>query len=142
MSRTIEDVPTDPRPILFFDGVCNLCNASVNFVLKRDKAGRFRFATLQSPAAAELLDPFGLKASDLDTVVLLEDGRAYTRSTAALRVARRLRFPWNLLYAFILLPRFVRDPLYRFVARRRYRWFGKTETCRVPTPEVRSRFVG
>ncbi len=118
-------------PVLLFDGECNFCNATVLFVVDRDPAAVFRFAALQSEAAARALGAAGADAAavqrDLDTVVLLEEGRMHVRSTAALRVARRLAWPWPLLYyAFILVPAPLRDLAYRVVARNRYRWWGRS----------------
>jgi len=127
--------------IVLFDGVCNLCDSTVLFVIDRDPEGRFRFASLQSEVGARLLAEHDLPEDTLDTFVLIEDGRAFVRSTAALRVARRLPFPWWLLGAFLLVPAALRDPVYRWVARNRYRWFGTRESCRVPTPELRERFL-
>jgi predicted DCC family thiol-disulfide oxidoreductase YuxK len=128
-------------PTVFFDGVCNLCNWSVRFIIKRDPRGQFRFAALQSDAARALLAKAGVDGQAGDTMLLLEDGRLFDRSTAALRIARRLRFPWRLAYGLIILPRPLRDWLYRIIARHRYRWFGKRDVCMVPTPELQSRFV-
>ena len=130
-------------PLILFDGVCNLCSASVNFVIDHDPEARFRFAALQSDAAVKTLAQHGvtLRSGDPDSFVLVEEGRVYERSTAALRVARNLGGAWRLLYAFIVVPAFVRDAVYKLVARNRYRWFGKSETCRVPTPELRARFL-
>ena len=130
------------HPILLFDGVCNLCNASVQFVLKRDTAGQFRFASLQSAAGQELLGQFEQAPADLSTVVLIEDGRLYTKSDAALRAARRLPGLWALLYGFIVLPRPLRNMVYDWIARNRYRWFGKEEQCMLPRAEWRERFIG
>jgi len=129
-------------PIVFFDGVCNLCNAAINFVIDRDKKGRFRFASLQSDAARRLL-PGGLTAptGEPESMFLLEGGRVYDRSTAALRIARCLSGAWPLLYAFIGIPRPFRDWVYAWVARNRYRWFGKSDVCRVPTPDIKARFL-
>ena len=125
--------------MLLFDGVCTLCNGFVQFVIERDPAGRFQFAPLQSDAAARLL---GVAPPPWpDSLVLLEDGRRFTRSTAALRVARGLRFPWPLAYVFVAVPRPVRDWVYDAVARNRYRWFGRRDVCMVPTPDLRSRFL-
>jgi predicted DCC family thiol-disulfide oxidoreductase YuxK len=126
---------------ILFDGVCNLCNGFVQFVIRRDPSGRFRFAALQSPEAAALLRDVGVTAPLPDSVVLVEDGRVYVRSTAALRVARGLTFPWPLAYACIVVPRFIRDRVYDFVAARRYRWFGRRAACMVPTPDLARRFV-
>jgi predicted DCC family thiol-disulfide oxidoreductase YuxK len=129
------------RPIVLFDGVCNLCNGSVTFIVKRDPGRWFRFAALQSAAGATLLRQFGLPADALDTLVLVEGNRAFTRSTASLRVARRLSGLWPLLYALIVVPRPIRDLLYGVVARNRYRWFGRRDACMMPTPDLRERFL-
>jgi predicted DCC family thiol-disulfide oxidoreductase YuxK len=128
-----------PRVVLF-DGVCNVCNAAVNFIIDRDPDARFRFASLQSDKGRELCASHGL-AEDVRTIVLVEDGEAYTESTAVLRIVRSLGAAWPLLYAAIVLPRALRDVLYRFFAANRYRWFGKRESCRVPTPDIRRRFL-
>jgi predicted DCC family thiol-disulfide oxidoreductase YuxK len=126
---------------MLFDGVCNLCNATVDFVIRRDRRGAFRFASLQSAAGRALLGKHGLPPDVLDSIVLLDDDGAHTRSTAALRIARRLGGAWPLLYAFIIIPRPFRDLVYDFIGRRRYRWFGKRDTCRVPTPAEHERFI-
>lgn len=129
-------------PVLLFDGVCNLCSGSVAFVIRRDPAARFRFAPLQSPAADALLASLGVARAGLpDSFVLVEDGCVHLRSTAALRVARGLRFPWPLLGVLLVVPRFLRDPVYDFVARHRYRWFGRRDACMVPTAELQARFL-
>ena len=126
--------------VILFDGVCNLCSGAVQFVIERDPAARFRFATLQSPVAARLMESTRI-GDRLDSIVLVEDGRVWTQSTAALRIARRLRFPWPVAYAMIVVPRSLRDWIYNLVARNRYRWFGKREACMVPTPALRARFL-
>jgi len=126
--------------VLLFDGVCNLCNGAVDFVLRHERAPTLRFAALQSAAGVELLRAHGLSEA-LETMVLVEAGRASVRSTAALRAARHLRAPWSWAFALLLLPRPLRDGVYRIVARNRLRWFGERETCRVPTPELRARFL-
>jgi len=139
--------PADPnlhvpmRRTILFDGVCNLCNASVLFVVDRDPEARFTFAALQSDEARRLLAERGYQGADLSTVLLVEGERVYERSTAALRVARHLSGAWPVLYAFLVVPRPVRDAVYAWVARNRYRWFGKEDACRVPTPELRARFL-
>ena len=125
--------------MVLFDGVCTLCNGFVRFVIERDPAGRFQFAPLQSDAAGRLLGKAPQPLSD--SLVLVEDGRLFTRSTAALRVACGLRFPWPLAYVFVAVPRPVRDWVYDAVARNRYRWFGRRDVCMVLTPELRSRFL-
>jgi predicted DCC family thiol-disulfide oxidoreductase YuxK len=126
---------------VLFDGVCNLCNGSVLFVIDRDPSAHFHFAALQSDAGRALLRQHGYAGADLSSIVLVDGGRLYTRSTAALRIARRLAWPWRLLYALIVVPRPLRDAVYDLVARNRYRWFGREEACRVPTPELRGRFL-
>jgi predicted DCC family thiol-disulfide oxidoreductase YuxK len=129
---------------ILFDGVCNFCNASINFVMDHDAKGYFRFASLQSRIAERLQPPGGSPhevSGSPDSIVLLEAGIVYKRSTAVLRIARQLSWPWSLLYVFILVPRPIRDYAYRWVAANRYRWFGKSDTCRLPTPELRDRFL-
>ncbi len=132
---------TIPSHLLLFDGVCNLCNASVNFVIRNDKRQRFYFASLQSDFARETLSVKAPSIKDMRTVVYIEKGKVYTESTAVLRMLRKLRFPLNLLYAFIIIPRFIRDPLYRYIAKNRYRWFGKKDACMIPSPELQHRFL-
>jgi predicted DCC family thiol-disulfide oxidoreductase YuxK len=127
--------------VILFDGVCNLCNGFVTFVIARDPRGRFQFGSLQSPAAARLIEKTAPDRPVPDSLLLIEDGRVWTRSAAALRILRRLTFPWPLAYLFVVVPRPVRDWIYDRVASHRYRWFGKREVCMVPTPELRSRFV-
>jgi predicted DCC family thiol-disulfide oxidoreductase YuxK len=126
--------------ILLFDGLCNLCNGSVDFVIRRDKMRKFRFAALQSPAGMRLRESVFIPAQ-VDSLVLLEGGVAYVRSSAALRIARSLAMPWSLLWVLILVPRAIRDAVYEWVARNRYAWFGRRDTCRLPTEEERSRFM-
>ncbi len=130
-------------PLVLFDGVCNLCNGAVNFVIDRDPDAVLRFASLQSGAGRAALQAHGGAAGDgdPDTIVLIEGGRLYERSTAALRIARHLRGPYKLLYVFMLVPRVLRDRVYAWIARHRYRWFGRTDVCRVPTPALRARFL-
>jgi predicted DCC family thiol-disulfide oxidoreductase YuxK len=128
-------------PVILFDGVCNLCNGFVQFVIARDPAGIFRFGPLQSDAARQLIADTRPPASMPDSVVLVENGRVWTQSSAVLRVARRLRFPWWLASVLVAVPRPIREWFYRVVARNRYRWFGKRDRCMVPTPELRARFL-
>lgn len=130
----------DPRAIVLFDGVCNFCNGAVNFIIARDPQGRFQFASLQSEVGQRLRAEHGL-GTDIHTMAVVVRGRAYVRSSAALEVARRLSGAWPLLYATVVIPAFLRDALYKFFAARRYKWFGKSESCRVPTPDVRARFL-
>jgi len=131
-----------PATILF-DGVCNLCNGFVQFVIRHDPAGHFHFASLQSEAGRALLAAYGIQAvtTDPESVVLITGGKVYSHSTAVLRIMRRLGGAWMLLYVGMLLPRFVRDAAYRFIARNRYRWFGREEACMLPTPALTQRFL-
>ena len=130
------------RPlIVLFDGVCNLCNWTVRFVMDRDPEGRFLFAPLQSRRAEELLRPHPIDSSALDAIVLIDGDHCFDQSDAALRIARHLRGPWSLLYLFLGLPRSLRDMIYRYVARNRYRWFGHEDHCRLPTEAERARFL-
>jgi predicted DCC family thiol-disulfide oxidoreductase YuxK len=135
------DRPSSEHATVLFDGVCNLCNGAVNFIIDRDPSGYFRFAPLQSDVAERLLAETDAADATLDTIVLVEDGTAYVRSTAALRIARRLSGPWPLFYAFLAVPRPLRDAVYDWVAAHRYRWFGRREQCRVPTPDLKARFL-
>lgn len=128
-------------PILLFDGVCNFCNGAVNFILDHDPSGRFRFASLQSDVGKELLRAHGLGDLPLSTMVLIDGGKAYLDSEGVLRTAQRLGGPFTLLVPFLLVPRRLRDAAYRAFARQRYRLFGRSEMCRVPTPELRARFL-
>lgn len=128
-------------PVVLFDGVCNLCNGSVRFVIERDPHKHFQFAPLQSETATTLIGGLANPLAMPDSIVLVDDGRLYVRSTAALRIARRLRFPWPLLWVFMAVPRPLRDWVYDLIARHRYGWFGKRDTCMVPTKEIRDRFL-
>jgi predicted DCC family thiol-disulfide oxidoreductase YuxK len=141
----IHEVPNSPThqstAVILFDGVCNLCNGAIQFVIERDPAAHFHFAALQSDAAARLIECSGVRHALPDSIVLVEDGRVFTRSTAALRIARHLRFPWPAAYVMIVVPRPLRDWIYNLVARNRYAWFGRREVCMVPTPTLRARFL-
>ena len=127
--------------VILFDGVCNFCDGAVNFIIARDIEKYFKFAPLQSEAGEKLLAEHGIDKTVTDSVVLIEDGKVYTYSTAALRVARRLGFPWRLFYIFIFAPKFIRDFFYKLFAKYRYTMFGKKDECMLPTPDVRSRFL-
>ena len=134
------DVPTD-RPVLLFDGVCTLCNGLVQWVIERDPDTEFRFAALQSDAGQALLARHDLPTDDFDTFVMVDGAEYYTKSTAALKVLRRLGMPYALSYPAILVPRLLRDRVYDVVADRRYGWFGRQESCMRPTPERETRFL-
>ena len=131
----------DPELLVLFDGVCNFCDASVNFVIDHDPKERFRFAALQSELGARLVAQHKL-SPELLSSVLIERGKVYTRSTGALRATKYLSFPWPLLTVFLAVPRFIRDAAYDWFAARRYRFFGQADSCRIPTPELRRRFLG
>ncbi len=130
------------HPILLFDGVCNLCNGAVRFIIERDSAAAFRFASLQSEAAKQLLGQFPEAPRDISTIVLIEHNRLYTKSDAALRAARHLPGAWPALYGLIIIPRPIRNAAYDWIARNRYQWFGKKDQCMIPTPELKERFLG
>lgn len=126
--------------VVLFDGVCNFCNSAVNFIIRHDAAGRFKFAPLESDVGQELRAKYDI-GDDIDSIVLIEDDRAFMHSTAALRVAKGLGGVWSLGYALIVVPAFIRDFAYKTFARYRYRLFGKKEVCMIPTPEMRERFL-
>lgn len=129
------------HPVIFFDGVCNLCNAAVRFIIKHDKDAVFRLAALQSMTAAKLLGSMHINVVDTNSILLLEDGRVYTRSAAALRIARRLSGGWRLLYGFIVVPAFARDFVYKLIAQNRYKIWGKQDTCMMPSSDDNHRFL-
>lgn len=134
-----EHAAGDAGPVIVFDGICVLCNGWVRFLLQRDH-GRYRFASMQSPAGSALLVAHGLDASDPSSFLLVEAGRSWTDTEAIRRVLAGLGGPWKAVGAIALIPRFVRDPFYRWIARNRYRWFGTT-TCTVPSEAERNRFL-
>jgi len=128
-------------PTIYFDGVCNLCNRSVQFIIKRDKRRKFRFASLQGKAGQAMLAHYSLPQNEINSFILVEDEKVYSRSTAALRTVKLMGGPWKLLYGLIILPRFIRDPVYNWIARNRYKWFGRMEACMIPSPSLRDRFL-
>ncbi|KAA8747155.1 MULTISPECIES: thiol-disulfide oxidoreductase DCC family protein [Paenibacillus] len=140
MTATQTDVHQG-HPIVLVDGVCHFCQGLTKWIIKRDPEGKYHFASLQSDVAKELLAKGNLSTDSMDTFVLIENGKYYTRSTAALRLAKGLKFPYPLLYVFIIVPKFIRNAVYNWVARNRYRWFGKDEACMLPTPEIKDRFL-
>jgi predicted DCC family thiol-disulfide oxidoreductase YuxK len=129
------------KPIVLFDGVCNLCNGTIQYIIKRDKRDQFFFASLQGSTGQQLLKKYQLPQTSFNSFVLIEGDRAYTKSTGALKVLKKLGGIWNLLYAFIIVPLFVRDAVYNWISKNRYRWFGKREYCMIPTPELKARFL-
>ncbi len=132
---------TNTHLIILFDGLCNFCNFWVNFLLDRDKKDKFRFTPLQSEKGEELLKKFNLSTKDFDTFVLIDGNKYYIRSTASLIVAKNLGGLWKVLYSLIIIPGPIRDFIYNLVAKNRYKLFGKKESCRIPTPEERSKFL-
>ncbi|HQZ72769.1 MAG: thiol-disulfide oxidoreductase DCC family protein [Anaerolineae bacterium] len=127
--------------VVIFDGVCNLCARSVAFILRHEADPRLRFVPLQSTAGSRLMREIGLDPEDAKTFVLLAGGKAFVRSAAAVRVCAYFKWPWKALAAARLIPRPIRDRAYDLVARNRYRWFGRSEACMVPTPDIRARFI-
>jgi len=127
--------------VIVFDGVCKFCNAFVNFVIARDKKQKFKFGTLQSEPGQQILDELGFSKEDLKTIFFLHRGQVFTKSTAALKIAGKLDGLWPLLSVLLVIPRLIRDICYDYIARNRYKWLGKSETCRVPTAADRHRFV-
>ncbi|BDD12776.1 hypothetical protein FUAX_52080 (plasmid) [Fulvitalea axinellae] len=133
---------TTSNPTVLFDGVCNLCDKTVRFVIRHDRKAKIKFASLQSATGQKLLERHGLPVQDFETFVFIEDGRAYTKSTAALKVLSTLGGGWKVLAAFRFVPEKIRDFAYLWIAKRRYKLFGKKEVCELPLPSVRERFLG
>ncbi|MGA9226564.1 MAG: thiol-disulfide oxidoreductase DCC family protein [Mesobacillus sp.] len=128
------------HPVILFDGVCNFCDASVQFILNRDPEGIFQFASLQSEAGQNLVKKHNVPA-DVDSMILIEDDKVYYKSTAALRVSRHLQGAWKMLYGFIIIPSPIRNIVYDLIAKNRYKWFGQKESCMLPPPNIRKRFL-
>lgn len=130
------------RKIILFDGVCNLCQFSVRFIIDRDPLGHFEFASLQSAVGQRIMRDFGQDPQSINSVILVQEGKMFQKSTAALQIAKQLSGGWPLFYwVFGWLPIGVRDPVYNWIARNRYSWFGQQDACRMPTPELRARFL-
>ncbi|MBC3759064.1 DUF393 domain-containing protein [Hyunsoonleella sp. SJ7] len=130
------------KKLILFDGVCNLCNSSVLYVIKRDKTNQFMFTALQSEAGQQVIDHFKIDTSKVDSILLYTPEKGITyKSTAALKIASKLGFPTNLLSVFLIVPSFIRNWVYDFVAKNRYKWYGKKDACMIPTPELRSKFL-
>ena len=129
------------KDILLFDGVCNLCNNSINFVIDHDPDEKFQFAALQSDFGQKKLKELNLDPKDFDSIVLLSNDHVHVKSTAALKIAKKLNGGWSMLYAFIIVPPFIRHAVYNLIAKNRYKIWGRTDQCRVPTPELKQRFI-
>lgn len=141
MSSVETAIDTDKHAVILFDGMCNLCNGTVNFIIDHDPTGYFRFAPLQSEIADTYLGDLPHTDRELGTIVLVEQGHTYVRSTAALRIARRLTGAWSLLSLALVIPRPIRDAVYNWIATNRYEWFGQRDQCRMPTPDLKARFL-
>jgi predicted DCC family thiol-disulfide oxidoreductase YuxK len=128
------------NPVILFDGVCNLCTGSVQFILKRDKEKKFLFASLQSSYGQDLLKQLDLPTDTFNSFILYDGGKIFTRSTAALKMFSQLK-GWRWVKIFWIVPKFIRDAVYNLIAKNRYRWFGKKEECWLPTPELKARFL-
>ncbi|MEP0987769.1 DCC1-like thiol-disulfide oxidoreductase family protein [Ekhidna sp.] len=129
------------KPVIFFDGVCNLCNASIQFIIKRDKQNRFLFSSLQSDYAKLNLPPSFTEDQNLQSIILKKGNKVAKKSSAVLTIAKALSGVWPILYVFIIIPKFIRDWFYDIIARNRYKWFGKKDHCMIPSPELKSRFI-
>ena len=134
-------IDTSGKIVILFDGVCNLCNGAVQFIIKRDNTSKFLFASLQSDFGQSQLQKFGLDPSKLHSIIAIDNGKFYERSDAALKIASGLAQPWPMLGVFRILPRFFRDWVYDLISKNRYKMFGKRESCMIPTPELKGRFV-
>lgn len=132
---------SNKHPIVLFDGVCNFCNSTVNFLLKQDKTAVLKFAALQSDAGQLLLHQYKLPPDNFDSFILIENGKAYKSSTAGLRLYNKLPWYWKWTQIFWIVPRPIRDAVYNLIARNRYRWFGKKDSCMIPSASIRSRFL-
>jgi predicted DCC family thiol-disulfide oxidoreductase YuxK len=137
----MQQTETIEQRVILFDGLCNLCSGAVQFIIKRDKKNLFKFASLQSAFGQDVLKKFKLPSHELSSFILLENNIIYTKSTGALKVAKQLSGGWPLLYAFIIVPRFIRDGVYNYIAKNRYRWFGKKQECWLPTPTLKNKFL-
>jgi predicted DCC family thiol-disulfide oxidoreductase YuxK len=127
--------------VILFDGICNFCNSTINFIIQRDKNKLIRFAPLQSEAGRQLLAAFNLSTTEFHSFIYIENGKVFTESTAALRVCKKLTALWPLLYGFIIVPKFIRNGIYKWIAKNRYKWFGQKDQCMIPSPEIRNRFL-
>ena len=129
------------QPTILFDGICNFCNSAVNFTIKRNKKANIVFAPMQTAAGQKLLQHYNLPGDDMQSFIFIEKGIVNKQSTAALKVCRHLRGLWPLCYGFIIVPKFIRDGIYNWIAKNRYKWFGVRQSCMIPTPEVKARFL-
>jgi len=129
------------QPLILFDGYCNLCSSSVQFIINRDKKKQYFFASLQSEIGAKILEHFKINSTNLESVILFKKNKVYIESNAALQIAKTLSGLWPIMYIFIIIPSFLRNIVYRFVSKNRYKWFGKKKSCWMPNKEILSRFL-
>ena len=129
------------QPLVLFDGVCNLCNSSVQYVIKHDRYNKFKFASLQSDAAKEILLQFNVNNSDLNSIILIDNNKIFKKSLAVLRLLKILGGVYTLLYIFIIIPKPLRDWVYDYIAKNRYKWYGKKDSCMIPTKELKNKFI-
>lgn len=129
------------KDVILFDGVCNLCNGAINFIIQRDPKDRYRFAALESDIGQELLAQHSIDPATIDSIVLIRDNKAYVKAGAALRIAGGMSGAWPILGILRVIPNFIADAVYDFIARNRYHWFGKKESCMIPTPELKEKFL-
>jgi len=136
-------MPEQPNntAIILFDGVCNFCNTSVNKIIKHDKKNKFKFTALQSEAGKKLLQQHSIDATKIDSIILIENNIVFIKSTAILKISKHLNGLYPLAFGFIIIPTFIRDAVYDFIARNRYKWWGKKDSCMIPTAEVREKFL-
>lgn len=127
--------------IILFDGVCNLCNSSINFIIKKDPKNVFKFTALQSEIGQQYIETFNIDPSKTDSIILIDGDKHYIKSSAALTIAKSLKGGYPLLYGFMVVPRFIRNWVYDYIAKNRYQWYGKKESCMIPTPELKSKFL-
>lgn len=127
--------------VILFDGVCNFCNSSVNFIIERDYKNRFKFAALQSGKGQELLRRYNINTDNLKTIILIEGGKYYAKTTAALRITKHLKGIWKIFYIFIIIPPIVRNIVYNIIAKYRYKWFGRKDACRIPAQDEKEKFL-
>lgn len=135
------DIPEN-KDLILFDGVCNLCSNSVQFIIERDKRNKFVFAALQSNLGQQIIKDYNIDPSKTDSILLYRKGKAIkSKSTAAILIASKLGLPTNLLYPFLILPEFIRNTVYDFIAKNRYKWYGKKDNCWIPTPDLKAKFI-
>ncbi|MFT5435597.1 MAG: putative DCC family thiol-disulfide oxidoreductase YuxK [Ulvibacter sp.] len=132
---------TNKHKIILFDGVCNLCNDSVKVVIKHDKKDVFRFSAIQSAVGLQMASEYGIDISKTDSILLIDQDKIYAKSTAALKIARHLSGGYPLLYGFMIVPNFIRNWVYDIIAKNRYKWFGRKDSCMIPTPELKNKFL-